>query len=165
MRRDRAQIAGQAGQRRRRVASSGGVVDDRVEVDERVVAGGVLVGGGRLLGLVGRADRRVARRSSRCRASGRCPCPPCSPSRSALWPAAGWRRSAPRRVHAALPIAWPSGAGDARGTSVKHRAVGLGDQVGRLAADHRDVVVQASRGRSRSSSARRHRLPSGSCAR
>ena len=38
----------------------GGVVDDRVEVDERVVAGGVLVGRRLGLGAVRAADRRVA---------------------------------------------------------------------------------------------------------
>ena len=42
------------------VAVAGFVVDDRVEVDERVVAGRVLVGRGRRLGLVAGADRRVA---------------------------------------------------------------------------------------------------------
>ena len=39
---------------------SGRVVDDRVEVDERVVAGGVAVAGHRLLGVVGRPDRGMA---------------------------------------------------------------------------------------------------------
>ena len=57
------------------VRRAGRRVDDRAEVDERVVPGGVLV-----------ADLRLLGRRPGCRAAGAgtaCPCPPCSPSSSA----------------------------------------------------------------------------------
>ena len=76
----RPQVGGSAARGRRRCAAQVGAVDDRVEVDERVVAGRVLVADLGRLGVVLRADRRVAAAVVAPGGAVR-PCPPCSPSR------------------------------------------------------------------------------------
>ena len=116
-------------------------VDDRVEVDERVVARGVLVAGAGLLGVVGGADRRVATGPR-------------------------LRRRVADVLHVALPCEAPLGELVRKGRNVggedaagadrlpvggrgdapevgEHRAVGLRLRIRSLAADLREVVRQA----------------------
>ena len=73
----------------------GRVVDDGVEVDEGVVAGGVSVAGDGLFGQVGLPDGWRARTPGT-PGRRRCPCPACSPSRSGGPGSAGWADWSPR---------------------------------------------------------------------
>jgi hypothetical protein len=119
-----------------------GVVDDRVEVDERVVAGGVLVSGGGFLRVVDRVDPWVpafGRLASRVRAHALVVVAPGQPRCRQL---VGDRRHV-GRIYAAGALRLAVAADHPRLEVVVELAVGLVLRTWRLTADHRDVVVVA----------------------
>ena len=124
------------------VVAQRGVVDDRVEVDERVVAGGVLVlRGGRLGAVLAvergmTAHRRLPRRG---RSHVLVVVPPGEAGARQL---RGDGRHG-RRIHAPGSHRLAVGTDRPRLEVVVGLAVGLVLDVGRLPADHRDVVVVA----------------------
>ena len=135
------QVGGELGQRHH-VPVAARRIDDRVEVDERVVAHRVLVAGAGLLGRVGRADRRVTAGPGLGR---RVP----HVLHVALPGAARGRELIgdgryEGRIHAALPDRLAVGVEARRADEVGvDLAVRLGVGIGCLAAHQRDVVVEA----------------------
>jgi hypothetical protein len=117
-------------------------VDDRVEVHERVVASGVLVGGRRVLSGVSGADVRMATRRGLGGSRLRHVLHVAPPRVSGALQLRGDALDA-GGIDAALADELPAGGGESRKEVVVELAVGLGLGVRRLSADHRDVVVEA----------------------
>ena len=125
------------------VGGAGRVVDDRVEVDERVVARRVLVADLGALGGVHRVQIGVAAARRLSRGLGRHVLHVALPGQPAVLELVGDRLHLRRRIHAAGPEHLAVGRRSSRQEVVVEDAVGLGLRVRGLAADHGDVVVEA----------------------
>ena len=113
-----------------------------MEVDERVVARGVLVADLRLLGVVLLVERGVAAGRGHAGAAVLHVLHVAAPAQAALRELVRDRQRR-ARVDAALPDRLAVRVGPERHEVREDLAVGLRHRVGRLSADHRDVVAQA----------------------